>query len=171
VRKHGKSRPRLEPRQYGGGHEGGLRSGTLPVASIVGLARALELCLAERATEAVRLAALRDRLFAELAAALPGRVILNGNPFARLPGNLNVSFEGVDGDRLLADLRGIAVSSGSACSSALPEPSPVLLALGRSPALAKGSLRFGLGRTTTPQHVTLAVESVVAAVALQSRTA
>jgi cysteine desulfurase len=171
VRKHGKSRPRLEPRQYGGGHEGGLRSGTLPVASIVGLARALDLCLAERATEAVRLAALRDRLFAELAAALPGRVILNGNPFARLPGNLNVSFEGVDGDRLLADLRGIAVSSGSACSSALPEPSPVLLALGRSPALAKGSLRFGLGRTTTPQHVTLAVESVVAAVALQSRTA
>ncbi len=168
VRKHGKPRLRLEPRQYGGGHEGGLRSGTLPVASIVGLARALELCLAERASEAPRLAALRDRLFAELAAALPGRVILNGDPVARLPGNLNVSFEGVDGDRLLADLRGIAVSSGSACSSALPEPSPVLLALGRSPALAKASLRFGLGRTTTPQHVTLAVESVVAAVALQS---
>ncbi len=168
VRKHGRPRLRLEPRQYGGGHEGGLRSGTLPVASIVGLARALELCLAEREFEAVRLAALRDRLLAELGAALPGRVILNGDAKARLPGNLNVSFMGIDGDRLLADLRGIEVSSGSACSSALPEPSPVLLALGRSPELAKASLRFGLGRGTTPQHVTLAVESVVAAVSLQS---
>ena len=171
VRKHGRPRLRLEPRQYGGGHEGGLRSGTLPVASIVGLARALELCLAEREFEAVRLAALRDRLLAELGAALPGRVILNGDAKARLPGNLNVSFAEIDGDRLLADLRGIEVSSGSACSSALPEPSPVLLALGRSPELAKASLRFGLGRGTTPQHVTLAVESVVAAVSLQSRPA
>ncbi len=171
VRKHGRPRLRLEPRQYGGGHEGGLRSGTLPVASIVGLARALELCLAERELEAIRLAALRDRLHAELAAALPGRVILNGDAKARLPGNLNVSFAQIDGDRLLADLRGIAVSSGSACSSALPEPSPVLLALGRSPELAKASLRFGLGRGTTPSHVTLAVESVLAAVSLQSRSA
>ncbi len=168
VRKHGRPRLQLAARQYGGGHEGGLRSGTLPVASIVGLARALELCLAEREFEAVRLAALRDRLLAELGAALPGRVILNGDAKARLPGNLNVSFMGIDGDRLLADLRGIEVSSGSACSSALPEPSPVLLALGRSPELAKASLRFGLGRGTTPQHVTLAVESVVAAVSLQS---
>ena len=171
VRKHGKPRLRLEPRQYGGGHEGGLRSGTLPVASIVGLARALELCLAERESEAVRLTALRERLFAELSAALPGRVILNGDPVARLPGNLNVSFEGVDGDRLLADLQGIAVSSGSACSSALPEPSPVLLALGRTPALAKASLRFGLGRPTTPQDVMLAVECVGAAVSRQSSAA
>jgi len=168
VRKQGKPRLRLEPRQYGGGHEGGLRSGTLAVASIVGLARALELCVAEREAEATRLGALRDRLRSELEAALPGRVVLNGSGTARLPGNLNVSFRGVDGDRLLADLRGIAVSSGSACSSALPEPSPVLLALGRSPELAKASLRFGLGRGTTPQHVTRAVASVVAAVSLQS---
>ena len=168
VRKHGHPRLQLAARQYGGGHEGGLRSGTLPVASIVGLARALELCLAEREFEADRLAALRDRLLAELRAALPGRVILNGDAKARLPGNLNVSFAQIDGDRLLADLRGIEVSSGSACSSASPEPSPVLLALGRSPELAKASLRFGLGRGTTPQHVTLAVESVVAAVRLQS---
>lgn len=168
VRKHGQPRLRLEPRQYGGGHEGGLRSGTLPVASIVGLARALELCLAERESEAVRLTDLRDRLLTGLRAALQERVVLNGDPKARLPGNLNVSFTGVDGDRLLADLRGIAVSSGSACSSALPEPSPVLLALGRSPELAKASLRFGLGRGTTPHDVTLAVESVVAAVSLQS---
>jgi cysteine desulfurase len=92
---------------------------------------------------------------------------LNGDATARLPGNLNVSFEGLDGDRLLADLNGIAVSSGSACSSALPEPSPVLLALGRTPAQAKASLRFGLGRGTTPQHVTTAVASVVEAVSRQ----
>ncbi len=167
VRKVGRPRLRLEPRQYGGGHEGGLRSGTLPVASIVGFARALELCVAEREAEAVRLAGLRDALFAGLAAALPGRVLLNGDPVARLPGNLNVSFEGLDGERLLADLTGIAVSSGSACSSALPEPSPVLLALGRTPAQAKASLRFGLGRGTTREHVTTAVARVIEAVAQQ----
>lgn len=167
VRKVGRPRLRLEPRQYGGGHEAGLRSGTLPVAAIVGFARAVELAVDERAHEAVRLAALRDALLAQLTAALPGRVVLNGDATARLPGNLNVSFEGLDGDRLLADLNGIAVSSGSACSSALPEPSPVLLALGRTPAQAKASLRFGLGRGTTPQHVTTAVASVVEAVARQ----
>lgn len=168
VRKAGRPRLRLEPRQYGGGHEGGLRSGTLPVAAIVGFARALELCLAEREGESIRLTALRESLFSGLAAALPGRVRLNGDPAARLPGNLNVSFDGVDGDRLLADLSGIAVSSGSACSSALPEPSPVLLALGRTPAQAKASLRFGLGRGTTPQHVTTAIASVVEAISRQS---
>lgn len=168
VRKHGRPRLRLEPRQFGGGHEGGLRSGTLPVAAIVGFARAVELCMAEREAEAERLAGLRDRLFAELERALPGRVVLNGPRQARLPGNLNVSFTGVDGDRLLADLSGIAVSSGSACSSAIPEPSPVLIALGRPPALAKASLRFGLGRGSTPDHVTRAVASVAAAVARQA---
>ncbi|MEZ4332905.1 MAG: cysteine desulfurase family protein [Myxococcota bacterium] len=168
VRKHGRPRLRLEPRQYGGGHEGGLRSGTLPVAAIVGLARAVELCAAERASEAERQGGLRDRLLAELEAALPGRVLLNGPRRARLPGNLNVSITGVDGDRLVADLEGIAVSSGSACSSAIPEPSPVLLALGRAPALAKASLRFGLGRGTTQDHVTRAVASVAAAVARQA---
>lgn len=168
VRKHGRPKLRLEPRQFGGGHEGGLRSGTLPVASIVGLARALELCVAERDFEAKRLAALRDGLLAGLQAALPGRVIVNGSLSARLPGNLNVSFVDVDGERLLADLRGLAVSSGSACSSALPEPSPVLQALGRSPALAKASLRFGLGRSTTQVDVTTAVECVVAAIARQA---
>ncbi|MFO0691663.1 MAG: cysteine desulfurase family protein [Myxococcota bacterium] len=171
VRRHGRPRLRLEPRQYGGGHEGGLRSGTLPVASIVGLARALELCVAERESEGGRLASLRDRLLAGLEAALPGRVLLNGPRDARLPGNLNVSFADCDGDRLLADLRGIAVSSGSACSSALPEPSPVLLALGRSPALAKASLRFGLGRGTTQDHVAKAIACVVEAVTRQAEPA
>ncbi len=168
VRRSGRPRLRLEPRQYGGGHEGGLRSGTLPVASVVGLAKALEICEAERESEALRLASLRDRLRGRLEAALPGRVLLNGDFKRRLPGNLNVSFEGVDGDRLLADLSGIAVSSGSACSSATPEPSPVLLALGRNPALAKASLRFGLGRSNTAEDISLACECVVAAVLAQS---
>jgi len=164
VRKRGRPRIRLEPRQYGGGHEGGLRSGTLPVALIVGLARAFELCVEEREAETVRLSGLRDALWKELDSALPGRLRLNGHAIDRLAGNLNVSVEGVDGERLLADLGGLAISSGSACSSARAEPSHILLALGHSPALARASLRFGLGRANTQQDVTLAVERVVAAV-------
>jgi cysteine desulfurase len=167
VRRGGARRPRLAPRQLGGGHEGGLRSGTLPVALIVGFARALELCLADRTREAERLASLRDALLADLREALPGRVVLNGDAERRLPGNLNVSFEGVDGDRLLSDLRGIAVSSGSACSSASPEPSHVLLALGRGPALARASLRFGLGRANGPQEIELAAQVVIDCVRAQ----
>jgi cysteine desulfurase len=167
VRKRGSPRLRLEPRQYGGGHEGGLRSGTLPVALIVGLARALEICLAEREVEAIRLAELRDALHARLEAALPGLIHENGDPEARLPGNLNLSFAGIDGDRLLADLGGLAVSSGSACSSANPEPSPVLLALGHPPELAKASLRFGFGRSNRAEDLDFVVERVVSAVRAQ----
>jgi cysteine desulfurase len=144
-----------------------LRSGTLPVASIVGLARALEICLEERESEAIRLASLRDQLRKELEAALPGRVLLNGDETRRLPGNLNLSFVGLDGERLVADLSGIAVSSGSACSSADPGPSPVLLALGREASLAKASLRFGFGRTNTLDDVTKAASHVIKAVRSQ----
>ena len=168
VRKQGRPRMRLEPRQYGGGHEGGLRSGTLPVAAIVGFARALELCAGERESEAKRLGALRQQLWALLAAALPGRVHLNGHATRRLAGNLNVSFEGIDGDRLLADLGGLAVSSGSACSSANPAPSHVLLALGHPTSLAKASLRFGLGRSTTATEIEAAANRVVCAIQLQA---
>ena len=168
VRKSGRPRLTLEPRQYGGGHEGGLRSGTLPVASIIGLARALEICLEEREAESLRLAKLRDRLRKELEAALPGRVLVNGDETQRLPGNLNLSFVGIDGERLVADLSGVAVSSGSACSSADPGPSPVLLALGREASLAKASLRFGFGRGNTPEDVTLAARRVVLAVRAQT---
>jgi cysteine desulfurase len=167
VRKRGQKRLRLEPRQYGGGHEGGLRSGTLPVASIVGLARAFEICAFDREAEAARLTELRRNLWKIFADAFPGRVQLNGHESKRLPGNLNVSFEGVDGDRLLADLGGLAVSSGSACSSANPEPSPVLLALGHSPTLARGSLRFGLGRSNTQADVVAAGNRVCAALRYQ----
>jgi len=168
LRRSGRPRLRLEPRQYGGGHEAGLRSGTLPVALIVGMARALELCLEEREAEARRLSALRDALYQRLIEALPDRVLLNGDAQQRLPGNLNVSFEGLDGSVLLADLAGIAISSGSACSSARPEPSHVLLALGRSRRLAGASIRFGLGRSTTPDEIEWAADQVVAAVRRQS---
>ena len=167
VRKSGRPRLRLEPRQYGGGHEGGLRSGTLGVAGIVGLAKALELCIDEMESEAKRLTGLRATLRDRLEEGLPGRTLLNGSPERRLPGNLNLCFESVDGDRLIADLTGLAISSGSACSSANPEPSPVLRALGRSERLAKASIRFGLGRSTTVDEISRAAEEVIAAVLAQ----
>jgi cysteine desulfurase len=153
-------RARLAPRQLGGGHERGLRSGTLPVPLIVGMARALELCLDERESEAVRLSALRDRLWQRLSSALPG-VRMNGDALHRLPGNLNVSFENVDGERLLLGLSGISLSSGSACSSAKPGPSHVLQALGLPEKLARASLRFGLGRGTTEDEIDRAAARVV----------
>lgn len=169
VRRGGKPRVKLAPRQFGGGHEGGLRSGTLPVPLVVGLARAYEIAESEREEEARRFAGLRDELWQALEAALPGRVRWNGPPAGdeRLPGNLNVSFEGLDGDRLLADLGGLAVSSGSACSSARPEPSHVLLALGHPPALAKATLRIGFGRGNTTDDVAYAAERILAAVQKQ----
>jgi len=156
-------RARIAPRQLGGGHERGLRSGTLPVPLIVGLARALDLCVAEMESESQRLRGLRERLWQALSSALPD-LRLNGDPERRLPGNLNVAFPGVDGDRLLLALRDVAVSSGSACSSASPEPSHVLRAIGLSDAMARASLRFGLGRGTTPAQIDRAARSVVAAV-------
>ena len=167
VRKHGEPRLRLEPRQYGGGHEGGLRPGTLPVAGVVGMSRALEITVAERETEAARVGGLRDRLWRDLEGTLAGRIRRNGEPKRTLPGNLNVTFDGVDGERLLGDLAGLAISSGSACSSATAEPSHVLLAIGHSRSEARASLRFGLGRGTTQQDVTLAVERVGRAVRAQ----
>ena len=167
VRRGGRPRVKLAPRQFGGGHEGGLRSGTLPVPMIVGLARAFEIAEAGREEETKRLAGLRDGLWQALEAALPGRVRWNGPREDRLAANLNVSFEGVDGDRLLADLGGLAVSSGSACSSAKPEPSHVLLALGHAPALAKATLRIGFGRDNTPADVDYAAERILGAIRRQ----
>ncbi|MGH0038058.1 MAG: cysteine desulfurase family protein [Myxococcota bacterium] len=153
-------RVRLEPLFHGGGHERGLRPGTLPVALIVGLARAVEIAVAEMEKEARRLGELRDRLWDRLGGALEG-VHRNGHPERRLPGNLNVSFEGVDGERLLLALQDLAISSGSACTSARPEPSHVLAALGLSEELSRASLRFGLGRGTTETDIDFAAERVV----------
>lgn len=155
-------RVRLEPRQWGGGHERGLRSGTLPVAQIVGMATALELCLGDMEDEQSRLRGLRDRLWERLRTELDG-LRLNGHPDRRLAGNLNVAFEGVDGARLLLALSGVAVSSGSACASAAPGPSHVLTALGLPEKLASASLRFGLGRGTDEAEIEVAAERVIEA--------
>ena len=160
-----RSRPRvpLSPILFGGGHERGLRSGTLNVPAIVGFGVAARLAARERESEAARLLSLRERLDGAIRGALEG-VFLAGHAVDRLPGNLSLSFEGVDGERLVAELRDVAVSSGSACTTASGEPSHVLAALGVPPALAKATLRFGLGRFTTAAEVDLAAGAVVAAV-------
>jgi cysteine desulfurase len=154
---------RLSPLSDGGGHERGLRSGTLPVPLIVGLGRALEIAMQELDQEAARLINLRERLFEGIRARV-SEIRLNGHPVDRLPGNLNLSFPGVDGEALMMAMRDVAVSSGSACSSANPEPSHVLLAMGLSEDLARASLRFGLGRFTTALEVDFAASEVGGAV-------
>ena len=151
---------RLEPLIDGGGQENGLRSGTLNVPGIVGFAKALDLCLAELPAEGTRLTALRQRLWDGLQRALPD-VVLNGPEFAiRLPGNLNCSFPLVNGEALMMSMKTIAVSSGSACTSANPEPSHVLTALGLSEDLTRASLRFGLGRFNTEEEIDYAITAV-----------
>jgi len=156
-------RIRLQPLFAGGGQERGLRPGTLAVPLIVGLARALEICLDERDAEAERLSKLRGELRRRIEEGVDGAVV-NGDWDSRLPGNLNMSFAGVDGDRLLLALSDLAISSGSACSSASPVPSHVLMALGRSKEEARASLRFGLGRGTTGEDIEYAAERVIAEV-------
>jgi len=154
---------RLEPQIAGGGHENGLRSGTLNTPGIVGFARAVELCCAEMQTEQSRLTGLRDRLFEGLTSELSG-VSLNGPALEidglRLAGNLNVSFDSVDGEALLMNMKDIAVSSGSACTSANPEPSHVLRAIGRSDEATRSSLRFGLGRFNSGEEIDFAIKTV-----------
>jgi cysteine desulfurase len=160
---------RLSPLFDGGGHERGLRSGTVAVPLAVGLGAAAEIAGREREAEAERVGRLRDRLHDGLLARLDG-LRLNGHPTRRLPGNLNLSFAGLDGEALMMAMRDVAVSSGSACSSAEAAPSHVLLALGLDEPLARASLRFGLGRFTTEDEVDFAIEYVAAAVArLRSR--
>jgi len=156
-------RLRIEPLLHGGGHERGLRSGTLPVPLVVGFARAVTLCLEERDEEAVRLTALRRRLWDGLCTGLDG-VLRNGHSEQRLPGNLNVSFEGIDAGHLLVALPGVALSTGSACASASAEPSHVLTALGLPGARIRAALRFGLGRSTSADEIDSVVAQVVAAV-------
>ncbi len=154
---------RLEPQMDGGGHERRLRSGTLPVPNLVGFGVACQLCEEEMEREVERLRGLRERLRQAIMDGLD-EVCLNGHPVERLPGNLNLSFAYVQGDALLMNLRDVALSSGSACTSAEPEPSYVLRALGRSDELAHGSLRFGLGRFTTAEEVDYVSAEVVRAV-------
>ena len=153
-------RVNLAAQLHGGGHERGMRSGTLYPPQIVGFAKAVELAMAEMVSERERLVGLRSQLYHHLS-QLPD-IHLNGHPSQRLPGNLNVSFGGVDGQSLLLGLRPtVALSSGSACSSASTAPSHVLKALGRSDRLAYASLRFGLGRFTTAPDIQQVGKAVV----------
>ena len=152
------ARPLLQPVTFGGGQERGLRPGTLATHQIVGLGAACELARSLQPDEAVRLAALRDRLWRGIAAL--GGVHLNGEGASRLPAILNVSFEGVEGESLVVSLVELAISTGSACNSASAEPSYVLRALGRDMQLAQSSLRFSLGRFTTEADVDVAIAAV-----------
>lgn len=156
----GSPRVRLVPQMDGGGHEKGRRSGTLNVPGIVGLGKACELSGRLMAPEAARLVALRERLRAGLFVRLD-HLHLNGHPTQRLPGNLNVSFDFVDGEALLLSLKEVAVSSGSACTSATMQASHVLRAMGIGDELAHTSIRFGLGRGNTEEEVDYACERVV----------
>lgn len=153
-------RVRLEPMIDGGGHERGLRSGTLNVPGIVGFGKACELCRREMAAEAKYLTALRDRLDRGIREQLD-EVRLNGHPTQRLPGNWNLSFAYVEGEALMMGMKDVAVSSGSACTSASIEPSYVLRALGISDDLARSSIRFGLGRYNTEEEIDHVIGEVV----------
>ncbi|RMH06151.1 MAG: IscS subfamily cysteine desulfurase [Nitrospirae bacterium] len=156
-------RVRLVPLIDGGGHERGMRSGTLPVPLIVGFGKACELCEQEMAVESERIRRMRDRLQEGIMSALE-EVYLNGHPTERLPGNLNLSFAFVEGEALLMGVKEIALSSGSACTSATLEPSYVLRALGVGSDLAHSSIRFGLGRFNTEEEVEYTINRIVQAV-------
>ena len=150
-----KPRIRIEAQIHGGGHERGMRSGTLPTHQIVGMGEAFRLARQEMAAENERMRALRDRLWKGLSEI--EAVYLNGDLEHRVPHNLNVSFNYVEGESLLMGIKDVAVSSGSACTSASLEPSYVLRALGRSDELAHSSIRFSVGRFTTEQDVDFTV--------------
>jgi cysteine desulfurase len=152
--------PPLFPLIDGGGHEGGLRSGTLNVPAIVGFGAACRIAMEEMAAESERLRRLRDRLEEELRAGLD-EMQVNGHPTERLPNNLNVSFGYVDGEALLVGLSDVAVSTGAACTSAKHEPSHVLRAMGLSEELAQGTLRFGLGRFNTDEEIDYVARRVI----------
>jgi len=156
-------RVRLDAIIDGGGHERGMRSGTLAVPGIVGLGKAAELANKERESEAVRLLALRQRLNDAITRELED-VQLNGHPTERLPGNLNLSFAFVEGESMMMGIRDVAVSSGSACTSASLEPSYVLRAIGVGDDLAHSSIRFGLGRFNTEAEVDHVAKQVIQAV-------
>ena len=151
-----KPRVRLEAQMHGGGHERGFRSGTLATHQIVGMGEAFRLAREEMATETARIRQLRDRLWAGLSDI--EEVYLNGDLEQRVPHNLNVSFNFVEGESLIMAIKDLAVSSGSACTSASLEPSYVLRALGRNDELAHSSIRFTLGRFTTEEEVDYAIK-------------
>lgn len=154
---------RITPLFDGGGHEKGMRSGTLAVPLLVGLGEAMEIACKECGSETKRILALRERLHTGIADRV-AEIRLNGHPTLRLAGNLNLSFGYVEGESLMMAMRDVAVSSGSACTSADPEPSHVLRAIGLDEDMARASLRFGLGRFTSEEEIDFAIESVAGAV-------
>ena len=158
-----KPRVRIEAQMHGGGHERGMRSGTLPVHQIVGMGEAFRIAKEEMVEENERILKLRNRLWNGLRDI--EEVYLNGDPERHVAGNLNVSFNFVEGESLIMALKDIAVSSGSACTSASLEPSYVLRAIGRSDELAHSSIRFSIGRFTTEEEIDYTVELVKAKVA------
>ena len=158
-----KPRIRLEAQMHGGGHERGMRSGTLPTHQIVGMGEAFRIAREEMASELARVQALHDRLLAGLSGI--EQVFVNGHETRRVPHNLNMSFNYVEGESLIMGIKGLAVSSGSACTSASLEPSYVLRALGRSDELAHSSLRMTVGRWTTEAEIDAAIEAIKANVA------
>ncbi len=153
-----KPRVRLEAQMHGGGHERGMRSGTLPTHQIVGMGEAFRIAKAEMAEENARIKALQQRLYQGLQGI--EQIFLNGDLERRIPHNLNISFNYVEGESLIMGIKGIAVSSGSACTSASLEPSYVLRALGRSDELAHSSLRMTIGRFTTEEEVDFVVTTL-----------
>ena len=158
-----KPRVRLEAQMHGGGHERGMRSGTLPTHQCVGMGEAFRLARLEMDQDNAKAKALHDRLLKGLADV--EQVFLNGHPTQRVPQNINMSFNFVEGESLIMGIKGLAVSSGSACTSASLEPSYVLRALGRSDELAHSSLRMTIGRWTTEQEIDYAIETIRANVA------
>jgi len=157
-----KPRVRIEAQMHGGGHERGMRSGTLATHQIVGMGEAFRLAQAEMASDNARILALRERLLAGFADM--EEVYVNGSLDHRLAGNLNISFNFVEGESLMMSMKGLAVSSGSACTSASLEPSYVLRALGRSDELSHSSLRLSIGRFTTEADVDYAIDDIRSAV-------
>ncbi|TAL67736.1 MAG: IscS subfamily cysteine desulfurase [Burkholderiaceae bacterium] len=153
-----KPRVRIEAQMHGGGHERGMRSGTLPTHQIVGMGEAFRIARAEMAADNLRIRALHDRMLAGLRDV--EQVFINGHLEKRVPHNLNMSFNYVEGESLIMGIKGLAVSSGSACTSASLEPSYVLRALGRSDELAHSSLRMTIGRWTTEAEIDYAVETI-----------
>ena len=158
-----RNRNDLIPQIHGGGQEGGLRSGTLPVPQIVGLGKAVELCSDNRDDDNSEQLKLRDILINKIIGSMPNTLI-NGSMDHRLPNNVNFTFPNTDGNRLLMNLNHVAVSSGSACSSANLESSHVLRALGHSDKVAKASLRIGLGRFTNEEDIHFAAKEIIKAV-------
>ena len=156
----------IAPQMHGGGQEGGLRAGTQAPALVAGFGKAADLCAVEMAQEQGRLAKMMSRLKGGLRKTAPGMKI-NGHADVRWTGNLNICFPGLDGDRLFADTRGLAVSSGAACASAVAGPSYVLDAIGLSEKDAKASLRLGIGRFTTDEEIDFAVAKICDAVGNQ----